>query len=102
MRIRHKRRSGLMLWGLALVMVLSAACGRKAVDGQAAVPRITVEEVKARLEQGETITFIDSRSEGAWAGAVAKVPGAFRVPPNDIPDDLSNIPRGHPIVVYCT
>jgi hypothetical protein len=69
---------------------------------QTAVERITVEDVKARLDRGEAITFIDSRSAGAWAGAVAKIPGAFRVPPHDTPYDVSGIPGGNPVVVYCT
>ena len=88
--------------GVSLLMLLAGACGRRAAVEQAAVARITIEEAKARLDEGESITFVDSRSAGAWAGAVAKIPGAFRIPPHDIPDDVSEIPKANAVVVYCT
>jgi hypothetical protein len=96
------RRVLLLVFGLSLLVALSAACGRKRTVEQIAVDRITVEEVKARLDNGEAITFIDSRSDGAWADAVAKIPGALRIPPHDIPADISHVPKDKPVVVYCT
>lgn len=102
MRQRPVRPCGLLLCGLVLVVILSGACGRKTVVGETDIARITPEEVKARLDKGEAITFVDSRSAGAWAGAVAKIPGAMRVPPHEAADYVSEIPRGNPVVIYCT
>lgn len=100
--MRQVRWAGLLGLGLSLLMALSAGCGRKPVVESKAVARITPEAVKARLDDGEAITFIDSRSAGAWADAVAKIPGAFRIPPHDIPDELPEMPKGNPVVIYCT
>jgi hypothetical protein len=102
MQIGRGRWVRLLILGLGVCMLLPVACSRKSTVEEHAVARISVEEVKERLDSGEAITFVDSRSAGAWAGAVAKIPGAIRVPPNDIPDDISDIPRGNPVVVYCT
>lgn len=88
--------------GLILAAVLLGACGRKTVVPQVEIARITVEQVEERLDKGETIVFVDSRSSSAWEAAVAKIPDAVRVPPHDIGDHISEVPRGNPVVVYCT
>jgi rhodanese-related sulfurtransferase len=66
------------------------------------VQRITAEDVKARLARGEPVVFLDSRNPKAWAESDVKVPGAIRVEADRVRDHLSEIPRGRPIVAYCT
>ncbi len=88
--------------GLMLVVVLLGACSRKPVVSQVEIARITAEQVKERLDKGETIAFVDARSEAAWDLAVARIPDAVRVPPHDIENHISEVPRGMPVVVYCT
>ena len=97
------RRSALpLLCGLILAAVLPGACGRKTAVPQAQIARITVEQARERLDEGETIVFVDSRSSSTWEAAVAKIPDAVRVPPHDIESHISKVPRGNPVVVYCT
>jgi hypothetical protein len=88
--------------GLILTVALLGACGPKAMVGEADIARISPEEVVARLETGEAITFIDSRSSSSWETAVAKIPGAVRIPPHEAPYDVPDIHPGNPVVVYCT
>jgi rhodanese-related sulfurtransferase len=66
------------------------------------VRRISAEDVKARLARGEPIVFVDSRNPTAWAESDVKLPGAIRVEADRVRDHLSEIPRGRPIVAYCT
>ena len=66
------------------------------------VGRITAEEVKARVARGEPIVFVDSRNPKAWAESDVKLPGAIRVEADRVRDHLAEIPRGRPIVAYCT
>jgi rhodanese-related sulfurtransferase len=66
------------------------------------VQRITAEDVKARLARGEPVVFLDSRNPKAWAESDVKVPGAIRVEADHVRSHLSEIPRGRPIVAYCT
>ena len=40
--------------------------------------RITVDEVKQRMDRGEQFTFVDSRNPKAWAEADKKLPNAIR------------------------
>lgn len=64
--------------------------------------RLTVDEVKALLEQGEPITFIDARNPIAWASSKIKLPGAIRVPLDEVDRFLPQLPRDRRLIVYCT
>ena len=65
-------------------------------------PRITVDELKQRLDAGEDFTFIDVRNPHAWAESDTMMPGAIRVPFDEFEKHLSQIPKSRPIVTYCT
>jgi rhodanese-related sulfurtransferase len=65
-------------------------------------PRITVEELKKRMDAGEDFTVIDTRNPKAWAEADTVLPEAIRVPLDELDKNLARIPRGKPVVAYCT
>jgi rhodanese-related sulfurtransferase len=65
-------------------------------------PRITIEDVQARIFNGEDFAFIDTRNPNAWAESDVKIPGAIRVPLDALDDALPDIPKDKPIVTYCT
>jgi rhodanese-related sulfurtransferase len=64
--------------------------------------KVTVGEVKKQLEHGEPVVFIDTRNPKAWATSAVKLPGALRIPAEEVERHLSAIPHGRPIVTYCT
>lgn len=64
--------------------------------------RVTVEEVKERLDRGEPLVFLDTRNPTAWGEAETKVPGAIRVPADDVERHLEEIPRDRAVITYCT
>ncbi|MCI0448145.1 hypothetical protein L0152_33615 [bacterium] len=64
--------------------------------------RVTVDEVRTRMERGEPFTFIDSRNPKAWAESNVKLPGAIRVPADEVEQHLSEIPKDKVVIVYCT
>jgi hypothetical protein len=64
--------------------------------------RISIDEVRKRLAVGERFTFIDTRNPQAWAESDVTVPGALRITADTLDQNLSRIPRGTPIVTYCT
>ncbi len=65
-------------------------------------PRITVDELKRRMETGEDFTLIDVRNPQAWAESDTMLPEAIRVPPNKLEENLPRIPKNRPVVTYCT
>jgi rhodanese-related sulfurtransferase len=50
----------------------------------------------------ERLVIIDARSADAWSKATSQAAGAIRVPPDDVASHVGEIPRGRPIVAYCT
>jgi rhodanese-related sulfurtransferase len=64
--------------------------------------RVTVEEVKERLERGEQFAFVDTRNPQAWGESDVKLPGAIRVPANELEQHLDEIPRDRAVITYCT
>lgn len=64
--------------------------------------RISVNEVKRRMQAGEEFTFIDVRNPQAWAESGTTLPGAIRVLPDEPDQNLAQIPKDKPIVTYCT
>jgi hypothetical protein len=66
--------------------------------------RITAEEAKRRVDAGEAVVFLDSRSDDAWRKAALQIPKSRRMPPDGVEAHLSDVPRDGVgvIVPYCT
>jgi len=73
-----------------------------AQGGAMEVTRVTVDEVKQRMDRGEAFTFIDTRNPTAWAEADTKLPGAIRIPADEVDQHLNEIPRDRTVITYCT
>lgn len=65
------------------------------------VPRISVDEAKALLDSGQA-AFIDTRSDHAWDGSDLQIPGAIRVPADQVQSYIDEIPAGKTLITYCT
>ena len=70
--------------------------------GKMQATRITVDEVKARLDRGEPFIFIDARNEKAWEERTGTIPGAIRVPADDVEAHIPEIAHNIVVVTYCT
>ena len=64
--------------------------------------RVTADEIKVRMERGEQFTFIDTRNPTAWGEAETKLPGALRVPADEVEKHLAEVPRDRTAITYCT
>jgi rhodanese-related sulfurtransferase len=64
--------------------------------------RITVDEIGERMNRGERFVFVDARNPTAWSQSDIKLPGAIRVPADDVDRHLPEIPRDRSIIPYCT
>ena len=64
--------------------------------------RVTIDEVKERMDRGEQFTFVDVRNPQAWAEAETKLPGAIRVPAEEVEQHLSEISHDRTVITYCT
>lgn len=64
--------------------------------------RITVDEVSERLNRGEQFAFVDTRNPTAWGEADQKLPGAIRVPAEEVDNHVNEIPHDRAVITYCT
>jgi rhodanese-related sulfurtransferase len=64
--------------------------------------RIPPEDLKRRLDAHEVVAILDTRAEDAWHESDVQIPGAMRVPPDEVTRHLSELPRDRLVVTYCT
>jgi rhodanese-related sulfurtransferase len=64
--------------------------------------RISPEEANARVLAGEPIVFVDSRNDKAWQQSDRKIPGAIRVPADEVESHLNEIGKDATVITYCT
>jgi rhodanese-related sulfurtransferase len=88
----------IVIVGLMIITSLLAACDSSAEPALTAseVPRITAEELKKRLDDGQDILVIDTRI-GHKQYELMHVPGAIRNPRS-----FDDVAHDQAIVAYCT
>lgn len=64
--------------------------------------KVTVDDVRNRLDAGQDIVIVDSRSAHAWNESNVKAGGAIRIPPDDAEKHIADVKRGAFVVTYCT
>ena len=64
--------------------------------------KVEVSEVEERLNRGEDVAVVDSRSAAAWADSDIKAGGALRIPPDEAEKHIPDVSRDDYIVTYCT
>ncbi|HEU5430414.1 MAG TPA: cation:proton antiporter, partial [Thermomicrobiales bacterium] len=69
-------------------------------DGR--VPRMTADELKRLLDEGASVTILDTRRTAARNSSGETIPGAIRMSIDEIPARWTTLPQGPPIVLFCT
>ena len=64
--------------------------------------RITVEELRARIDDGAAPVIVDVRSPTARTLELRRIPGALHLPVQDVARHLTELPRDREIIIYCT
>ena len=78
---------------------VAAETPKPSPDERAAMPRISVADLRDRLAKNE-VTLIDVRDADAYLEA--HIPGAMHIPLTRIDGEIAYLPKGKPIVTYCT
>jgi rhodanese-related sulfurtransferase len=64
--------------------------------------RVTIDEIRERLDRGEEFTFVDARNSQSWSAAQTKLPGAIRVPAEEVEQHLAEISHERTVITYCS
>jgi len=70
----------------------------------AIVPRVQVAEIASRLAAGEgdRIQIVDVRSHGYYDMGAERIYGSIRIEPNNLEEEIKNLPKDKDIYLYCT
>jgi rhodanese-related sulfurtransferase len=77
--------------------VLGLALALSGCSGIASADHVPSAEAHALVAAGATL--LDVRTDAEWSAG--HLPGAVHVPLADLADRMGEIPRDHPVVVYC-
>ena len=86
---------------VATLVVLALACASAPVISAGDVPRMTKEDLKARLGD-PNVTILDVRAGGDWTESARKIKGAVRVEPREVDSWAASYPKDRTLVLYCS
>lgn len=68
------------------------------------VPRIQVEELARRLASDDAgrVQIVDVRSHGYYDSGAARIRNSIRIEPNNLEEEIKNLPKDKDIYLYCT
>ncbi len=68
------------------------------------VPRVQVRDLAARLasDQAGHILIVDVRSHGYYDVGAERIQGSIRIEPNNLDEEIKNLPKEKDIYLYCT
>ena len=68
------------------------------------MPRIQVQELAARLasDQANRVLIVDVRSHGYYDVGAERIAGSIRIEPNNLDEEIKNLPKDKDIYLYCT
>ena len=68
------------------------------------VPRVQVQELAARLgsDTANQVQIVDVRSHGYYDVGSERIKGSIRIEPNNLEEEIKNLPKDKDIYLYCT
>jgi membrane protein DedA with SNARE-associated domain len=66
------------------------------------ISRITVEELKKKIDAGEELVIVDLRHSMDFEADPETIPGAFRMDAKELEEKDDRLPRDREVILYCT
>ena len=63
--------------------------------------RITIDQLKRKLDAKEKLVIIDARTGSAWIGSLVKIKGALHIPLDQLEARMKELPKNREIAAYC-
>lgn len=103
----YAEQLGTLLLGVLVVGILAAYLVRKNLRRkqflrQLRMARITPEELKQKLDEHEKVAIVDLRHPLDFLPEPYTIPGAIRLPMEELESRNHEIPRDRDVVLYCT
>jgi membrane protein DedA with SNARE-associated domain len=95
-------------WLLVLILAAFAAyiankfIARQRFLRELRIARITVEELKEKIDSGEELVIVDLRHSVDFEAEPETIPGAFRMDAKELEEENDRLPRDREVILYCT
>jgi membrane protein DedA with SNARE-associated domain len=106
---RVAERAGSLGGGLTVLVIGALAgylsykyIGRRRFLRELRIARITVEELKAKLDDGEQVAVVDLRHSVEFEADPEMIPGALHMDAQELEHKGELLPRDREVVLYCT
>jgi membrane protein DedA with SNARE-associated domain len=66
------------------------------------IARITVDELKEKIDAGEELVIVDLRHSMDFEADPETIPGAFRMDAKELEEKNDRLPRDREVILYCT
>jgi membrane protein DedA with SNARE-associated domain len=66
------------------------------------ISRITVDELKEKIDSGEDLVIVDLRHSMDFEAAPETIPGAFHMDATELQEKNDRLPRDREVILYCT
>ena len=93
---------GVILIGAFAAYIAYKFIGRQRFLRQLRISRITVNELKGKIDGGEQIVIVDLRHAMDFEADPQTIPGAFRMDAGELQEKNDRLPRDRDVVLYCT
>jgi rhodanese-related sulfurtransferase len=98
------------LGGGLLVLIIAAMGGyigykiiaRQRFLRELRISRITAEELKEKMDEGEEVMVVDLRHHLDFDADPETIPGAFRIDAKELEEKNDHLPRDREVILYCT
>jgi len=64
--------------------------------------RVSAAEAREMFARGEGVVFVDARNSVAWGSSNVKLPGAVRVPIDEVDEHVRELSRDATAITFCT
>ncbi len=64
--------------------------------------RITIHQLKRKMDAKEQIVIIDTRKGSSYVGSTVKIRGAIHITVDELEGRMKELPKNKEIVTYCT
>lgn len=93
--------AGILIGSLAVYLGYKFVSRRRFMR-ELRIARITVEELKEKMDAGEEVTVVDLRHSVEFEAEPETIPGAFHMDARDLEEKGAALPRDAEVVLYCT
>jgi len=87
---------------MALILFAPVVAPAQRSERKSDQERITIEDLKRKMDRKEKILIIDARAGSSWIGSSVRIRGSLHITLDEIDSRMTDLPKDREIIIYCT